>query len=155
MHVQFRGRYTTWLPWRTILFCKHVIYDGHSVRCRLSRCFVTYVFHKSVTHNIFLEENKLFFFYVAYFGSFLIVSTLFSVCLLLQTIKRITETLSDFFVMLQRKREKIFSLQENTMSSPKRFECTQEYRERAIFSSACYVIAKYPPFRLCWLKIYL
>ena len=37
-----------------------------------------------------------------------------------QTIKKMTETSSDFLVMLQRKRGEIFSLQEN--SSPKRFQ---------------------------------
>ena len=41
VHAQFRSRYTTWLPWRTILFCKHAVSDGHSVRSHLSRCFVT------------------------------------------------------------------------------------------------------------------
>ena len=41
VHVQFRSRYTTWLPWRTILFYKHVVSDRHSVRCHLSRRFVT------------------------------------------------------------------------------------------------------------------
>ena len=36
VNVQFSSHYTTWLPWRTILFCKHVDFYGHSVRftCR-------------------------------------------------------------------------------------------------------------------------
>ena len=36
MHVQFRGHYTMWLLWRTILFCKQVVFDGHLLRCHLS-----------------------------------------------------------------------------------------------------------------------
>ena len=29
-HMQIiRSRYTTWLPWRTILFCNNVAFDGN------------------------------------------------------------------------------------------------------------------------------
>ena len=39
VHVPIRSRWPTWLPWRTILFCKHVDFVQSTIHCQsVSSC---------------------------------------------------------------------------------------------------------------------
>ena len=48
---------TTWLPWSSILFFKHMVFDGHSFFCHSLQCFVAYIFAQT-THGKHIGNGR-------------------------------------------------------------------------------------------------